>query len=437
MSGERILIVEDEAIVARDIQSRLRALGYRADWIAVSGEEAVRFAREAGPQLVLMDMSLGDGIDGVETVSQIHATCETPIVFITGHSDEASIARAKIAAPYGYILKPVQTIELRVTIEIALHRHQLQTKLNETNRCLATTLASIGDGVISTDSNGVVKIVNRVAAAMLGREEVRLVGERIDSVFQVRSRQPSDATPLADPVTQLLASGEDRLTYSNVLLSGTSGVVPVDVTATVIRDDQHRTDGLVLVFRDITERQIAEEYMRHLAFHDNLTGLPNRALLHERMDAAIAQCLGRSRNLALLFLDLDGFKAVNDSLGHDAGDDLLRQLAVRLNRAVRSDDTVARLAGDEFIIILNGIAGHRDAEEVAAQILADLSRGFQLGEAFVNVTASIGIALFPEHGTEIEKLIRYADTAMYLAKQDGKNAYALYAADWKRELPAG
>ncbi|MCE9499562.1 MAG: GGDEF domain-containing protein, partial [Leptospira sp.] len=130
-------------------------------------------------------------------------------------------------------------------------------------------------------------------------------------------------------------------------------------------------------------------------------------------------------------------KNVNDSHGHDAGDLLLQKLALRLKGAVRDDDTVARLAGDEFVIILNDIANVSDIKDIAAKILNGLDQSFRLGEAEVRMTASIGIALFPIHGSEIEKLIRYADTAMYLAKQQGKNAYAIYSADWKKELPEG
>ncbi len=439
MNGARVLIVEDDTLAARDLQLRLQKVGYQADWIASSGEEAVKFALESPAQIVLMDIRLGDGMDGVETAAKIHAARDIPILYLTAYSDEGSIQSARKTEPYGYIVKPVGTPELCIAIEIAMHRYRLQRQLNEFNRSLSTTLASIGDGVISTDSNGVVRVANRVAASMLGTEEADLVGEKIDEVFLVRARRPAGTTDmLTDPVTELLTTQSRRLTYSDVLLKRRRGVeTPIDLTAALIVDDANEPDGVVLVFRDITPRQMAEEYLHYLAYHDNLTGLANRALFYERMHAAIAQSARHERNLALLFLDLDDFKIINDTHGHDAGDMLLRQLAGRLNAVVRDDDTVARLAGDEFVIILTDIADVSDVEDIAQKILTDLDRSFQLGDHKVIVTASIGISLFPTHGTDIAKLIRYADTAMYLAKQKGKNAYAIYEAGWKNELPEG
>ncbi|XDD51645.1 diguanylate cyclase [Leptospira sp. WS92.C1] len=435
----RILIVEDDALVARDIQTRLRKIGYQADWIAHSGEVAVKFALEMSPQIILMDIQLGDGIDGVEAVEKILSYRDIPIVYLTAYSDESSLARAGLTEPYGYVVKPVETGELQIAIEIALHRHGLQTQLNEVNRRLSTTLASIGDGVIATNSSGVIKVANRIAASMLGKNNENLIGEKIEKIFTLQSRQTLNACEiLVDPVTELLATKKDRLTYTDVLLIRLKGLAtPIDVTATMIVDGRNEPDGVVLVFRDITQRQMAEEYLRYLAYHDYLTGLPNRTLFYERMEASIEQSTRHSRNLALLFLDLDDFKTVNDSLGHDAGDILLKQLAGRLKSEVRKDDTVARLAGDEFVIILNDIASVSDVKEVAEKILKGLDENFQLGDAEIKVTASIGISLFPLHGTEVENLIRYADTAMYLAKQKGKNAYTIYGADWKSELPKG
>ncbi|EMJ96036.1 diguanylate cyclase domain-containing protein [Leptospira alstonii] len=433
----RILIVEDDALVARDIQTRLRKIGYQADWIASTGEAAVKFALEMSPQIVLMDIQLGEGMDGVEAVEKILENSEIPIVYLTAYSDESSLARAGLTQPYGYVVKPIETGELRIAIEIALQRYSLQNQLNEANRRLSTTLASIGDGVIATDTFGIVKVADRVATSMLGKKKGMLIGEKIEEIFTLRSRDALNTYEiLKDPATELLATKKERLSYSDVLLMRAKGpATPIDVTATMIVDDRNEPDGVVLVFRDITKRQVAEEYLRYLAYHDYLTGLPNRTLFYNRLNAAIAQSTRHSRNLALLFLDLDDFKTVNDSLGHDAGDMLLKQLAERLKVSVRDDDTVARLAGDEFIIILNDIASVSDVKDVAEKILKGLDENFRLGDTEIKVTASIGIALFPLHGTEAEKLVRYADTAMYLAKPKGKNAYAIYTADWKSELP--
>lgn len=433
MKDARILIVEDEGIVAHDIQGRLRQIGYHADQIAASGQEAVRIAVDTLPDIILMDIRLANGMDGIAAAQIINASCNIPIIFLTGHSDEASLTRAQLTGPYGYVLKPVETTELRIAIEMALQRHHLQSKLNESNSRLATTLASLGEGVVSTDAAGTVTTVNRVATAMLGKNEESLLGQKISDVFHLSpGDRPGLFELMADPVTQLLAATKEKLFYPDTSIPGADGEErPVDVTASLIVSGRHKPDGAVLVFRDITQRKKAEDDLRHRAYHDHLTGLPNRTMFQERLQAAIAQCTRHSRSLALLFLDLDDFKKINDTLGHDAGDLLLKQLAARLTAAVRDDDIVARLAGDEFVIILSDIADIGDVKEVVAKILAGLEVTFWLGEDEVRVTASIGVALFPSQGTNIEQLMSFADKAMYRAKQQGKNAYAIYSTHWK------
>lgn len=433
MKNSRILIVEDEVMVARDIQARLRQIGYRADMIAASGKEAVRLAVETLPDIILMDIRLSNGVDGVDAAVMINGACNIPIIYLTGFSDEASLARAQLTSPYGYVLKPVETTELRIAIEMAFQRHQLQTKLNESNRRLATTLASLGEGVVSTDAEGMVTTVNRVAAAMLGKHEDTLIGQKIGAAFDLA---PGDRAGLSelltDPVSRLLAAKKEKIFYSDTSIHNANGEErPVDVTASLIAGDRQSPEGAVLVFRDISLRKQSEEDLRHRAYHDQLTGLPNRSMFYERLHAAIAQSTRHNRSLALLFLDLDDFKKINDTLGHDAGDLLLKQLAERLTVAVRDDDIVARLAGDEFVIILNDIADISDVKEVVTKILSGLEVSFWLGEDEVRVTASIGVSLFPLHGTNIEQLMSFADKAMYRAKQMGKNAYAIYSAEWK------
>jgi diguanylate cyclase (GGDEF)-like protein/PAS domain S-box-containing protein len=189
--------------------------------------------------------------------------------------------------------------------------------------------------------------------------------------------------------------------------------------------------GYVCVVRDITARKEAEEQIRWLAYHDSLTRLPNRALFHDRLEQAIARAKRTSESVALLYIDLDGFKPINDTYGHDQGDDLLRQVATRLEQSVRAEDTVSRIGGDEFVVLLPFLTTPEEAPQVAQRIHDSLSTPFQLfqspeQEALPRVSACIGISIFPEHGTDGPSLLRSADEAMYRAKRGGPGTYRLH-----------
>ena len=178
--------------------------------------------------------------------------------------------------------------------------------------------------------------------------------------------------------------------------------------------------------QDISQQKALEREIQHLAQHDGLTGLPNRGLFLDRMQQAIAQSQRAGTQFVLLFLDMDGFKEVNDMHGHSAGDRLLCMVAERLKSCVRGGDTVSRLGGDEFTILLLNVGSIADVETVVNKALLSLAAPYDLGGYSVTVTASIGICLYPEHATEMEKLLGCADKAMYRAKQSGKNNYKFY-----------
>ncbi|MEQ1621126.1 MAG: GGDEF domain-containing protein [Methylococcales bacterium] len=177
---------------------------------------------------------------------------------------------------------------------------------------------------------------------------------------------------------------------------------------------------------EIAARKQVEEKILYMANHDILTGLPNRALFKDRLSTAQNMSVRNREKLAIMFIDLDGFKAINDTLGHRIGDLLLQDVAKRLESSVRQSDTVARVGGDEFIILLNGIDSDVDAELVAKKILLAFQEPAMLEGKIAKVGCSIGVSIFPDHGNDTEKLITYADDAMYLIKKSGKNAYAFY-----------
>lgn len=202
------------------------------------------------------------------------------------------------------------------------------------------------------------------------------------------------------------------------------------------RDEEDRILGYVGTLSEITDRKLAErdlrrneEHLRYLAQHDDLTGLPNRMLFNNRLEHALAESRRSNTLTAVLFLDLDRFKNINDSLGHEAGDQLLQQVSGRLKQSVREIDTVARFGGDEFAVILEAVEEVKNAAQVAGKILKCLQQPFKLVEQKVYVTASMGVALFPSDGKDGEGLMKAADVAMYRAKEKGRNTYQFYTAD--------
>jgi diguanylate cyclase (GGDEF)-like protein len=204
---------------------------------------------------------------------------------------------------------------------------------------------------------------------------------------------------------------------------GTSKFCLVRMNA--IRDDSGLVSNYVVVYSDITERKQHEQWLAHIAFHDPLTRLPNRRLLEDRLEQNITQAQRNSTSLAVLYLDLDGFKPVNDSLGHDIGDKLLCEVAQRLRDCVRGSDTVSRVGGDEFIIVLPEFTTQALVHDVAQKAIDGLHLPFMLAGESVGISASIGIAIYPQDGDTAAELIKAADRAMYEVKHSGKNAYKI------------
>jgi diguanylate cyclase (GGDEF)-like protein/PAS domain S-box-containing protein len=209
---------------------------------------------------------------------------------------------------------------------------------------------------------------------------------------------------------------------------------PCWTSISAIRDTAGRVSNYMGIVTDITERKKSEEHTRHLAEHDFLTDLPNRVLLLDRLRLALAAARRNQAMLAVLFLDLDRFKMVNDTLGHAVGDRLLKEVASRLVHCVREADTVSRQGGDEFIILLSDVAGPQGAAHAAETVLHALEQEFVLGEHIAHISGSIGIAMFPADGEEIDALLKHADIAMYHAKQEGRNGYQFFSGEMNARI---
>ncbi|MEH1937201.1 MAG: EAL domain-containing protein [Nostoc sp.] len=552
MSGVNILIVEDEAIVAMDIQNRLKKFGYNVLWLAHSGEEAIEKAADDSLDLVLMDIRLKGKMDGVEAAQIIHNNFNIPVIYLTVNADESTLERAKVTEPFGYIIKPFKEKELKFTIEITLSKHRMERKLKQSEQWLTTVLKSIGDGVITSDALGAVTFMNPAAEVMTGWKYADAFGKKATEVFNIAHEKTH--IKIESPVRQVLESGVAvNLPEETILIARNGAEIPIDDSIAPIKDDNGNITGAVLVFQDITERKqilealacrqqefkalvenapdiisrfntqlryvyvnpaiekltgiltetfigktnaelnLPEEFCRicdhklqqvfqtkqeiefecslaiaweirhyhtrlvpelasdgsvyfvlsiarnitalklaqaqliHDAFHDLLTGLPNRALFIERLERGLMLVKRRVDYIfAVLFLDLDRFKVINDSLGHMIGDQLLTALAQRLENCVRSGDTVARLGGDEFTILLDDLNNINDVTCVVERIHQALTSAFKLSGYEIFTTVSIGIVLSKASYNRPEELLRDADIAMYRAKALGKARHKIF-----------
>ncbi|MES2612005.1 MAG: diguanylate cyclase [Pseudomonadota bacterium] len=311
------------------------------------------------------------------------------------------------------------------TIDIT-DRKRMEEQLFEEKERIRLTLQSIGDAVICTDAQGHITYLNPVAERLTGWQAFDAAGSRVEAV--VRLQEPDTDRPLPGALQSAIQGHPPEAPVRGVVQHRTSGQrFDVEETASTITDRHGTVTGAVAVLRDVTEAVAMQARMAHLAQYDALTDLPNRLLLQDRAQLAIAHARRDGRCLAVMYLDLDGFKAVNDRLGHDMGDRLLVQFAQRLKAAVRGSDTVCRQGGDEFVVLLPGLEDAEGACSVARKMLAGAANPFELGGEALRIGLSGGIAVFPEHGTTFEELTQHADAAMYAAKRGGRLQFMLYA----------
>ncbi len=263
MASFKILVVEDESIVAMDIKHRLENMGYIVPAITSSGEEAVEKASETDPDLILMDIVLKGEIDGIEAAQQIKENLDVPIVYLTAYSDERTLKRAKITGPFGYIIKPFEDRELHSAIEVALYKHEMESKLKANEKWLSTTLESIGDAVITTDKDGCITFMNPIARKITEWEQDEALGKPLENIFKTINEETGD--PVESPVSEVLQKGSiTGLKDHAILITKNEIHVPIDNTISPIKDDKNNIKGIVLTFQDITQRKNAEKEKEQL-----------------------------------------------------------------------------------------------------------------------------------------------------------------------------
>ncbi len=335
------------------------------------------------------------------------------LILPTGHTIDVEVDRV----PYW---RGSSVVGVIVFVRDITERLRIETALRASEERYRTILAEIKDGYFEVDLEGNLTFFNRTTVDILGYPE--------EELFGMNNRQytdPETARAVYRVFNQVYRTGIPLSTEYQVIRKDETPRY-VDVSISLMQDEQNRPTGFRGIVRDITERKESEVRLHFLAHHDVLTSLPNRSLVMDRLTGALASAQQQQLRLAVLFLDLDRFKNVNDTLGHVVGDQLLRGVAQRLQAALRDKDMVARMGGDEFLILLSSVSRREEVSEVARRILHQLQAPWVLeGEEF-RCPGSIGIALFPDHGEDAGTLLKHADIAMYQAKDAGGNTHVLY-----------
>ncbi|MFA6904219.1 MAG: EAL domain-containing protein [Gallionellaceae bacterium] len=382
-----------------------------------------------GIRAILLDLYLSDS-QGIQTLDKLFSIeSQIPIITLCD-IDHDEVSRLSILhGAQDYLI----STHLDITYLSRAIRNVLERDLVKEDRLLereraVVTLNSIGDAVISTNIDGNIAYLNKVAESMTGWSHTEAIGQPFTSVFRIidsvtRQELPS---PLDMAIEKNMAVGLSRNT---VLIDRDGAEVSIEDSAAPILDHAGRICGGVIVFHDVSEARAIMHKMSHLAQHDYLTDLPNRLMLSDRLVQSISLARRHNKKLALLFIDLDHFKHINDSLGHPIGDKLLQSVAQRILTCVRDSDTVSRQGGDEFILLLSEIDQDSDAASSAAKILASLSEPYCIDEHNLNITLSIGISVFPGDGEDGETLLKNSDVAMYHAKENGRNNFQFFKKD--------
>jgi diguanylate cyclase (GGDEF)-like protein/PAS domain S-box-containing protein len=418
-----VLILTNEAVDAKILMDALSVAAdgpFKIEWERQLAAGLDRL-RKGDVDAILADLSLPDST-GLATFDQLFAAApHTPIMTLTLEEEQALAREAVERGSQGYLSKGNFTNSL---VPQALHsmirRKAVEESWYREKSRADTVLASIGDAVVCTDRSANVEYLNPAGESLTGWSNEEAKGRPIREVLPLVNKVTRQPEP--DPIELALTNNRPMpLSPGTVMVRRDGSEVAIEDSATLIRDWAGKVTGGVMIFHDVTATQAMREKMDHQAQHDILTDLPNRALLDDRIAQAIERAKRRDMQVAVLFLDLDQFKNVNDSLGHAFGDKLLQSVAQRLGNCVRASDTVSRQGGDEFVILL--AEGHYDSEiaSIAAKILAALALPHAIDGHELNVTTSIGIGIYPGDGDNPETLIKSADTAMYHAKERGRN----------------
>ncbi|STQ89352.1 two-component system response regulator [Iodobacter fluviatilis] len=541
MKAENILIVEDEPVVALDLQQTLEEMGHQVCAISISMEGAIEAVASHQPSLLLMDIHLQGHGDGIEACHEIYRHWQLPVIFLSAYADEKTVRRAAVAKPFGYLTKPYNKKDLNAVIQVARSRHDAELALAKSEQKLAIAIEAaelatwewespldhlIGDERFKLIWGSSLQPFIASLSAMLARVhpddrhhvestlqtqgffkcDFRAIHDSGEYAYlemfgHLRINRPDqklvigalrDVTPRKKMEERLQqASIVFRTITEGIMVLNTDGLISsvnpafckltgyaeeaalghyaaefmvnrrdmeisyADIACTAsgfwagevgcrrqdgtilhtllhictVKDQHGEVLQFVQTFSDISAIREAERQLLHLAYHDPLTGLGNRYLLDQNLESELARALSHQRIVAIMFIDLDGFKAINDSLGHHIGDRVIQEAAGRIVRQIRRHDEAVRLGGDEFVVMIPDVLSSGEGLLVANKILRSLSAPMQIDEQKLVIGASIGVAFFPQDGQTLSDLLSAADSAMYEAKRQGKGRVCAYSSD--------
>jgi diguanylate cyclase (GGDEF)-like protein/PAS domain S-box-containing protein len=424
--SQRVLLIQDDATAAKSILDALSKASdesFEVEWVRRCSEALEKLE---GVVAILVDLYLPDsrGIDTFDRLFQ--AAPNIPILILIDPQDEKTAKLAVQCGAQDYLLKPrLDAYLLPKALASMIERAAYSEALFEEKERAQVTLNSIGDAVVSTDVEGRVTYLNAIAEDLTGWSQNEALGHPVEDVFKFLDAITRESAP--NPLMLAIRSNRAVSLTPNCVLIRRDGVeAAIEDSAAPIHDRRGDVTGAVMVFHDVSMARAMTLKMSYLAQHDSLTDLPNRVLLHDRLSEAITLSSRYQRKLAVLFLDLDHFKHINDSLGHVVGDRLLQSVARRIFTCVRSSDTVSRQGGDEFVVLLWEVRHAQDAAITAAKILDALREPHLINDHELHVTGSIGIVTYPDDATDVETLMKKADVAMYHAKETGRDNYQFF-----------
>jgi diguanylate cyclase (GGDEF)-like protein/PAS domain S-box-containing protein len=432
IAERKVLVVSDDAAVAWAIR---RALQQPEDGFAVvcvrNLSAGIARVLEEGIDAILLDLFLPDS-QGIDSFDELFlAARRIPIVVVTERDQEEIARQAMHHGARDRMLKNhIEQYSFALILRHILARAALDDALFVERERAQVTLNSIGDAVISTDKAGFVTYVNPAAAKMTGWSREEASGRMLTDVFHLIDGDTRQRAP--NPMEFAIQRNKIVGLPNHAVLIRRDGVESaIEDSIAPIHDQAGQITGAVMVFRDVSQARAIELQLSHLAQHDTLTDLPNRMLLTDRLNHSIALARRYGRQAAVLFIDVDRFKQINDSLGHAVGDEVLQGLARRLMASVRGSDTVSRHGGDEFVVVLSEVEHGQSAVRHAQRIAAALAEPQIIAEHHLRVSVSIGVSIFPDDGEDAETLIKCADTAMYHAKENGRNTYQFFMSGMK------
>ena len=447
--GMPLIAIIDDRVTNRNIFARLAAT--IAEDVAVETfDEPVKALERFGgiiPDLVITDFKMPrmNGAEFIRRFRELPGCADVPVIALTVYEERSFRLKALEAGATDFLLSPVDHHEfvtrarnlLRMRSqaliiksradsleqELQVSERSREALLRDSRERLAQVIDTIPAKISAYDRDGRCIFLNAYKASILGLDQKDVIGKCATVLLGVERGQRSQALDqLVFRGAQALPSFEEEIEYP-------SGRRTLLTTKSPLRDGDGRIIAVLTTSLDITDRKKAESHLVHLAHHDALTGLPNRALLHDRLRREIARARRGDRFFALHLLDLDRFKSVNDALGHHTGDQLLKLVAERLSHAVRETDTVARLGGDEFAVLQTDVTRPEDAFGLSRRIIELLGQPFSIETRELMTSTSIGISIHPTDGLDVDDILKNADIAMYRAKAEGRNTFRMFSAD--------